>query len=242
MVKVAQREVVHVSLRLLVVDDDPHVCELVTLYAQKEGYDTTCVGDGEAALTHMLQQPHDLIILDVMLPNIDGFQVCRRLRSEQAAWVPIILLTARDEESDRVLGLELGADDYVTKPFSPRELMARVKAVLRRNQHGQAATGAAPFHVAGMTVDPITRTVTVQGEQIQLTPREFDLLAQLVAHPRRIFRREQLLERIWGIDYYGDDRTVDVHIRRLRAKLPEAAAAQLQTVWGVGYRFAPAEE
>lgn len=258
--------------RILVVDDEPNVVELVRLYLTREGFAVLDAGDGEQALA--LAQgvpPPDLMILDLMLPGLDGWEVCRRVRSFSS--LPIIMLTARGEDVDRIVGLELGADDYLAKPFNPRELVARVKAVLRRVQArgGQgrslAATGAegeapeAPISASaavspvatpatateftirypGLVIDRLAREVWVQGERTNLTPKEFDLLWQLAASPGRSFTREELLELVWGYDFFGSDRTVDVHIKRLREKLERDhdAPRYLQTVWGIGYKFDP---
>lgn len=258
--------------RILVVDDEPNVVELVRLYLTREGFAVLDAGDGEQALA--LAQgvpPPDLMILDLMLPGLDGWEVCRRVRSFSS--LPIIMLTARGEDVDRIVGLELGADDYLAKPFNPRELVARVKAVLRRVQAGGgqgrslAATGAegeAPgatisassavspvatpatateftIRYPGLVIDRLAREVWVQGERTNLTPKEFDLLWQLAASPGRSFTREELLELVWGYDFFGSDRTVDVHIKRLREKLERDhdAPRYLQTVWGIGYKFDP---
>ncbi|HEX6989858.1 MAG TPA: response regulator transcription factor [Bacillota bacterium] len=224
--------------RVLVVDDDPHVGELLGLYAAREGLTVETVLDGDAALEAVRRQAPDLIILDLNLPAVDGLEVCRALRSGIGQWIPIIMLTARDEEADRVVGLELGADDYVTKPFSPREVVARIKAVLRRAgmppvDHGDSVQVPA----AALEIRPQGRRVWVGGEEVALAPREYDLLLCLASHPGRVFTRSMLLDQVWGYDYFGDPRTVDVHIRRLRRKLPEPAASCIETVWGVGYRF-----
>jgi DNA-binding response OmpR family regulator len=227
---------------VLVVEDDPTVREVVVRYLERDGLDVTAVGDGESALVQAARRWPDLVVLDLMLPQLDGFEVCRRLRA--TAPVPVIMLTARGDEDDRVMGLELGADDYVSKPFSPRELTARVKAVLRR------AAGAEPGLVLGRAPDPIVagdllvdvvaREVRRSDELVTLTAREFDLLVFLAARPRRAFRREELLEAVWGYSY-GDTATVTVHVRRIREKV-EADPGQpchLKTVWGVGYRWDP---
>ncbi len=220
--------------RILVVEDDATVAEVVTRYLAREGFQIVTVGDGESAILEAGIHAPDLVLLDLMLPKMDGFEVCRRLRAERP--VPVVMLTARGEEDDRIAGLELGADDYVTKPFSPRELVARVKAVLRRSR----ALGGVPGRVrAGdVSMDLGSREVTVRGLPIVLTPREFDLLEFLARHPGRVFRREELLEHVWGFTY-GDTSTVTVHIRRLREKVERDAAHPIVivTVWGVGYRF-----
>jgi DNA-binding response OmpR family regulator len=229
------------AARVLVVEDDATVAEVVGRYLDREGYLVETLADGAAALERALASPPDVIVLDIMLPGMDGLEVCRRVRS--AASIPIIMLTARGQETDRVLGLELGADDYVAKPFSPRELTARVKAVLRRSHsvHDGTPSEAVEILRAGdLEVDVAAREVRVAGDRISLTAREFDLLAFLMAHPHRVFRREQLLEHVWGYTF-GDTATVTVHVRRLREKVEHDAAAptHIRTVWGVGYRFEP---
>ncbi|MDP9072122.1 MAG: response regulator transcription factor [Actinomycetota bacterium] len=226
--------------RVLVVEDDPTVSEVVSRYLEREGFVVDAVSDGAVALERALADPPELVVLDVMIPSLDGFEVCRRLRA--AASVPVIMLTARGEEADRIVGLELGADDYVSKPFSPRELTARVKAVLRRAAGAlAAATAEAPVLTAGrLEADPVAHEARLDGQLVSLTAREFDLLVHLMRHPRRAFRREQLLEQVWGFSH-GDTSTVTVHVRRLREKV-EADPGQphhIRTVWGVGYRFEP---
>ncbi|MGH8976043.1 MAG: response regulator [Acidimicrobiia bacterium] len=225
--------------RILVVEDDATVAEVVVRYLQREGFEVESVGDGREALERAGRSLPDLVVLDLMLPGIDGLEVCRRLRA--VAPIPVIMLTARGEESDRVLGLELGADDYVAKPFSPRELTARVKSVLRRAQ-GPLSPVDVPgaVTVGDLEVDLGAREVRRAGEAVTLTALEFELLAFLVRHPRRVFRREELLEHVWGYTY-GDTSTVTVHIRRLREKIePQPSDPRsIQTVWGVGYRFDP---
>lgn len=228
--------------RVLVVEDDATVAEVVVRYLEREGFEVEAVGDGRAALDRARTALPDAVVLDLMLPGLDGLEVCRRLRA--VAPIPVIMLTARGEESDRVLGLELGADDYVAKPFSPRELTARVKSVLRRAQGPLAAVstlGAPEVLTAGeLEVDTGAREVRVGGRLVALTAREFELLVFLMRHARRVFRREELLEHVWGYTY-GDTSTVTVHIRRLREKVEAdpSAPAHIQTVWGVGYRFDP---
>ena len=229
--------------RVLVVEDDLTVSEVVTRYLQREGFTVEAVYDGAVALERALADPPELIVLDLMIPSLDGFEVCRRLRA--AAPVPVIMLTARGEEADRIVGLELGADDYVAKPFSPRELTARVKAVLRRAAGPLGTASATPGEPAvlkagELEVDTIAHEARVGDELVALTAREFELLVHLMRNPRRAFRREQLLEQVWGFTH-GDTSTVTVHVRRLREKV-EADPAQprhICTVWGVGYRFEP---
>lgn len=224
---------------ILVVDDDPNVCELVALYLAQEGFRVECIHDGAEALARARLHPPDLIILDLMLPSLDGLEVCRELRKEHQT--PIIMLTARGDDVDRILGLEMGADDYVPKPFNPRELTARVKAVLRRTRasEGQQAQERETLRFPGLVIDQTGRVVHVGGREVQLTPKEFDLLWHLASHEERTFTRPQLLEYVWGFEYFGDDRTVDVHIKRLRRKIePDGHPYRyIQTVWGVGYKF-----
>ena len=226
--------------RILVVEDDPTVSEVVTRYLEREGFVVEVAYDGAVALERALADPPELIVLDLMIPSLDGFEVCRRLRA--TAPVPVIMLTARGEEADRIVGLELGADDYVSKPFSPRELTARIKAVLRRAGGPVADSGgeAALLRAGSLEVDTVAHEARRDGELVSLTSREFDLLVHLMRHPRRAFRREQLLEQVWGFAY-GDTSTVTVHVRRLREKVETdpAAPRHVCTVWGVGYRFEP---
>ncbi len=221
--------------KVLVIDDDQNVLELVKLYGEREGFAVIGVSDGDLTLPVFERENPDVVILDIMLPGKDGITLCRDLRA--ARMVPIIMLTAKGEEADRVLGLEMGADDYVSKPFSPRELMARIKAVLRRAQTIDTVNWQ--FKYPGLDIQADTRRVLVNGEDIKVTPREFDLLYHLAQHPRRILTREELLSIVWGFDYFGDQRTVDVHIRRLRKKLAPLAHEYLTTAWGVGYQFTP---
>jgi DNA-binding response OmpR family regulator len=224
------------NARVLVVDDDPTVAEVVVRYLEREGYAVACARDGHAALKEARSHLPDLVVLDLMLPGIDGLEVYRRLRA--LAPVPVIMLTARGDENDRVAGLELGADDYVSKPFSPRELTARVRSVLRRADGWLPDGGLGAIEVDDVTIDIEAREVRVDGDRVALTAREFDLLAFLARHPRRVFRREELLEHVWGYTY-GDTSTVTVHIRRLREKIERDPSnpRHLSTVWGVGYRF-----
>jgi two-component system response regulator ResD len=224
---------------ILIVDDEPTIVEVVELYLRREGFRVLTAGDGAAALSAVQQERPDLIVLDLMLPGMSGLDVTRQLRADGA--LPIIMLTARGEETDRVVGLELGADDYVTKPFSPRELVARVKAVLRRTQPTPAPEPSASNVIAmgGLRLDAAARTVTLDGQPIGLTAREFDLLLFLMQHPDQVFTREQLLDNVWGYTFATDMSTVTVHIRRLREKIERDPTNPtfLQTVWGVGYKF-----
>jgi DNA-binding response OmpR family regulator len=224
---------------VLIVEDDPNVSEVVARYLEREGYRVEVASDGAAGLERALADLPDLVVLDLMLPSVGGLEVCRRLR--EVAPVPVIMLTARGEEADRIAGLELGADDYMAKPFSPRELTARVRAVLRRaNGVLTVATEPAFLRAGDLEVDVIAHEVRISGELVALTAKEFDLLAHLMRNPRRAFRREELLDDVWGFSY-GDTSTVTVHIRRLREKIePDPSAPRyVSTVWGVGYRFEP---
>jgi DNA-binding response OmpR family regulator len=218
---------------VVVMEDDNNISDLVALYLRRDGFRVLQAVDGLSGIEHVRRERPRLVIVDVGLPGeIDGFEVCRRLRRNGD--IPVVMLTARDDEVDRVLGLELGADDYVTKPFSPRELVARVRAILRRSD-GALTRPPEPITVGEVTMDPGRREVTVSGEPVVLTAREFDLLAYLMSHRGLALSRRQLLDGVWGGDWYGDERTVDVHVRQLRKKLGEALP--LTTVWGVGYRL-----
>jgi two-component system response regulator ResD len=224
---------------VLVVDDEPTIREVVSRYLQRAGYDTRLVGSGEDALEETARQRPDLVVLDLMLPGVDGLEVMRRLRQQDRGRTAIILLTARGEESDRIVGLRLGADDYVVKPFSPAELVARVDALVRRLD--PAPVREPPLRFDGLEIDPAGRRVLLDGEEAALTQREFDLLLFLARHPGMAFTRSQLMERVWQYTFYTDTSTVTVHIRRLRAKIERDPARPrfIETVWGVGYRFAP---
>lgn len=224
---------------ILVVEDEPSVGEVVSLYLRRAGFQVSVIRDGMKALETLAETLPSLIILDLMLPGADGWEIIRRLRERSD--VPVIMLTARREEIDRIAGLELGADDYVVKPFSPQELVSRVRAVLRRSaaQHDAPSEQIVAFD--DLSINPTTRYITVREKEIILTAKEFDLLYLLAQHPRQVFTRDQLLERVWGDASYIDPGTVTVHIRRLREKIENdpAAPRHLQTVWGVGYRFEP---
>jgi DNA-binding response OmpR family regulator len=222
---------------ILVVEDEPSIAEVVSLYMKRAGFQVTLVSDGQAALAELGQRLPELVILDIMLPGIDGFGIMRWLRDRSD--VPIILLTSRREESDRIAGLEMGADDYVVKPFSPQELVSRVRAVLRRTRSGETGDTDAPLVFADIRIEPQTRLVTVRGVEITLTVKEFDMLYYLARHPRQVFSRDQLLEAVWGLSDYIDPSTVTVHIRRLREKIEvdPSNPTHLITVWGVGYKF-----
>jgi DNA-binding response OmpR family regulator len=221
-----------------VVDDDTNVAEVVERYLEREGFRVETVGDGRQALDRALAEPPDLVVLDLMLPGLDGLEVCRRLRA--LAPVPVIMLTARGDEVDRVIGLELGADDYVAKPFSPKELVARVRAVLRRASGPLAAGPGGPsrFEDGDLVVDVPAHQATIGDQEVSLTAREFELLVFLMRNPRQAFRREDLLQQVWGTQY-GDTSTITVHVRRLREKVePDPSAPErIATVWGVGYRW-----
>jgi DNA-binding response OmpR family regulator len=228
---------------VLVVDDEPTIVEVVSRYLARAGFHTEQAFDGPGALLAARTHRPDLVVLDVMLPGFDGIEVLRRLHEEPGEPVAVILLTARSEESDRLVGLRRGADDYVVKPFSPAELVARIEAVLRRTAARGAATeedtAGEPIEHDGLRIDPAARTVTRDGEDVSLTQREFDLLCYLAARPGRVFTREQLMEAVWGYTFFTDTSTVTVHVRRLRAKVePDPAHPRfIETVWGVGYRF-----
>ncbi len=220
---------------ILVVDDEANIVELAALYLEQEGFRVLSAADGASALEMIARQPPALLVLDLMLPEVDGWEVCRQLRSGRAAPdLPIIMLTARDDDVDKIVGLELGADDYVTKPFNPRELVARVKAILRRTR--RAAQPQAPVHAGDVTVDPARHEVTVAGQPVELRPKEFDLLLALAEHRGIVLSREQLLDLVWGYDFYGETRTVDVHVAHLRKKLTNSSA-EIETVMGIGYKL-----
>jgi DNA-binding response OmpR family regulator len=217
------------------VDDEANIVELARMYLEQEGFRVQSASDGATALEMVARQPPALMVLDLMLPRVDGWEVCRRIRADKSARdLPIIMLTARGEDVDKIVGLELGADDYVTKPFNPRELVARIRAILRRAQRAPHAD--APFHAGNVTVDPARREVTVAGQPIDLRRKEFDLLLTLVEHRGLVLSREQLLSLVWGYDFYGETRTVDVHIGQLRKRLA-GATLEIETVLGVGYKL-----
>ena len=226
----------HMPSRILVVEDDPDIAELVARYLDKAGYVTTRVSSGREALDLVRQKPPDLVVLDLMLPQVDGLEVCRTLRAnDKTAAIPIIMLTARAEESDRIVGLEMGADDYLAKPFSPNELVARVRALLRRANREPSASGR-PLSYGPLTVDPEKHTVSLNSREVVLTAKEFLLLEYLLQHRGRVLSRDILLEQVWGYRYTGGTRTVDVHVRRLREKLPLLIKA-LVTVKQFGYKL-----
>jgi DNA-binding response OmpR family regulator len=220
---------------ILLVDDEAHIIELAQMYLEQEGFQVRSARDGATALAMVGRRQPALLVLDLMLPQVDGWEVCRRIRAGQAAPdLPIIMLTARDDDVDKIVGLELGADDYVTKPFNPRELVARVKAVLRRGAHQPGDEG--PLHVGSLTIDPARHEVHVDEAQIEMRPKEFELLLAFTRHPGIVLSREQLLNQAWGYDYYGETRTVDVHVAQLRKRLA-GTDVQIETVVGVGYKL-----
>ncbi len=220
---------------ILVVDDEQHIVDLARLYLERDGFRVLSAGDGATALAMVRQQRPALMILDLMLPQVDGWEVCRRIRNDpRTAELPILMLTARDDDVDKVVGLEMGADDYMTKPFNPRELVARVKAILRRTQPREGIGDV--LQVGDLTIDPARREVCVAGRPIRLRAKEFDLLLTLAQHRGIVLSREQLLDLVWGYDFYGQTRTVDVHIAHLREKL-RGSDVEIETVWGVGYRL-----
>jgi DNA-binding response OmpR family regulator len=231
--------------KALIVDDDPHISELLRLYFDKDGFEVVTCYDGNQAVEIFPQVQPDIVVLDLMLPGKDGYDVLRDIR--RTSTVPVIMLTARGDTLDKVVGLELGADDYVQKPFEPKELLARVKAILRRVETSAETYPAAANHAPsewveypGIRIDKSRYSVTCGGQTIEMPPKELELLFFLASHPNRVFTREQLLENIWGFDYFGESRTVDVHIKRIREKLEETGEHpdwQIKTVWGVGYKF-----
>jgi len=218
---------------LLLVDDEANIIELATMYLEMEGFRVLSARDGEAALDRIKKDRPALIVLDLMLPKIDGWQVCRKVRAESD--VPILMLTARDDDVDKIVGLELGADDYMTKPFNPRELVARVKAILRRTENRRPEPAGA-LSVGNVVIDAARREVTVSGKPVDLRAKEFDLLLTLIENEGIVLSREKLLDMVWGFDFYGQTRTVDVHVAHVRNKL-EGATVTIETVWGVGYKL-----
>lgn len=225
--------------QIVIVEDEPSISEVVGLYLKRAGFDVTTFSDGLSAYEQFAKKLPDLVILDVMLPGMDGFSLIRSIRDRSD--VPVILLTSRREESDRIAGLELGADDYVVKPFSPQELVSRVRAVLRRTQSKSDTPTQGAIQIDNIKINPQTREVFIDGSNVTLTAKEFDLLYHLVIHPRQVFSRDQLLESIWGLRDFIDPSTVTVHIRRLREKIEKdpTAPTHLLTSWGVGYKFEP---
>lgn len=227
------------SALIYIIEDEPSIAEVVSLYLRRANYQVICLSDGEKGMQALERQLPDLVVLDLMLPNVDGLAITRWLRDRSD--VPIIMLTARREEADRIAGLEMGADDYVVKPFSPQELVSRVRAVLRRTRSSASESSEQPLVFQEFQVDPQTRLVTIRGQEVSLTAKEFDMLWLLARHPRQVFSRDQLLERVWGVAEYIDPGTVTVHIRRLREKIENDPSdpRHILTVWGVGYKFEP---
>lgn len=227
------------AFKIMLVEDEPSIAEVVTLYLKRAGYQVLAFDDGAAALEQLKQKLPDLLILDLMVPNVDGYEITRWLRDRSD--IPIIMLTARRSEADRIAGLEMGADDYVVKPFSPQELVSRVRAVFRRTNRTEEQKTERELNFGDMRINPQTRLVHLNDQEITLTAKEYEMLWHLANHPRQVFSRDQLLERIWGLSDYIDPGTVTVHIRRLREKIePDPSNPRhLQTVWGVGYKFEP---
>ena len=232
------RRIPHMSNKILVVDDDLNICELLKLYLENEGYTAYVANDGQAAVDMFNEKSPDLVLLDIMLPKMDGWQVCREIRKTSSE--PIIMLTAKGETFDKVLGLELGADDYVTKPFDSKEVMARIKAVLRRAK-GESENSASEKKIVKydkLEINIENYELKVDGKVIDTPPKELELIYHFASNPNRVYTRDQLLDEVWGFDYYGDSRTVDVHVKRLREKLEGVSDKwSLKTVWGVGYKF-----
>ena len=222
--------------KILIVDDDENLCELLRLYLEKDGFDTIVANDGEQAVEFAAKYSPDLILLDIMLPKLDGWQVCREIR--KTSETPIIMLTAKGETFDKILGLELGADDYVSKPFDTKEVIARIKAVLRRSHEKDKASQINEVRYDKLRINLTNYELEVNGVKIDTPPKELELVYHLASNPNRVYTRDQLLDEVWGFDYYGDSRTVDVHVKRLREKLENVSDEwSLKTVWGVGYKF-----
>ncbi len=223
--------------KILIVDDDVNICELLKLYLEKDGFDTGVVTDGLHAVESFKALNPDLVLLDIMLPGMDGWQICREIR--KSSQTPIIMLTAKGETFDKVLGLELGADDYITKPFETKEVVARIKAVLRRTASQTAAENAVKeVNYDKLSINLTNYNLKVNGENVDTPPKELELIFHLASNPNRVYTRDQLLDEVWGFEYYGDSRTVDVHVKRLREKLEGVSDKwELRTVWGVGYKF-----
>ena len=222
--------------KILIVDDDENICELLRLYLEKDGFDTIVANDGEQAVDFAAKYSPDLILLDIMLPKLDGWQVCREIR--KTSETPIIMLTAKGETFDKILGLELGADDYVSKPFDTKEVIARIKAVLRRSHEKDKASQINEVRYDKLRINLTNYELEVNGVKIDTPPKELELVYHLASNPNRVYTRDQLLDEVWGFDYYGDSRTVDVHVKRLREKLENVSEEWcLKTVWGVGYKF-----
>ena len=224
------------SNKILIVDDDENICELLRLYLEKDGFETVVANDGAKAVEYALKYLPNLILLDIMLPQLDGWQVCREIR--KTSEVPIIMLTAKGETFDKILGLELGADDYVTKPFDTKEVVARIKAVLRRSNDNDKQNQICEVCYDKLKINLTNYELVVDGARVDTPPKELELIYHLASNPNRVYTRDQLLDEVWGFDYYGDSRTVDVHVKRLREKLENVSSEWcLKTVWGVGYKF-----
>ena len=223
-------------MKVLIVEDNRQIVDVLTRYLQETGYETAVCYDGEAALTYFEGEPVDFILLDIMLPGVDGFTICRKIR--ETSTVPIIMITAKTEDADRILGLEVGADDYIIKPFSPKEVLSRMKAILRRI-HVEQDRPSTKLFLNGIELQLENRKAFYRGQEIRLTKKEFEILALFAQYPNKVFSRDNLLDTVWGYDYYGDSRTVDSHIKRLRAKLTAAQVTNcsIETVWGEGYRL-----
>ena len=222
--------------KILIVDDDENICELLNLYLKKDGFDTSIAYNGRQAVELAENYNPDLILLDIMLPELDGWQVCREIRKKSE--VPIIMLTAKGETFDKILGLELGADDYVTKPFDTKEVVARIKAVLRRSTENEKAEKQEEVRYDKLIINLTNYELVVDGKSVDTPPKELELIYHLASNPNRVYTRDQLLDEVWGFDYYGESRTVDVHVKRLREKLEDVSDKWcLKTVWGVGYKF-----
>ena len=222
--------------KILIVDDDANICELLRLYLEKDGFDTVVANDGEQAVEYASKYSPDLILLDIMLPKLDGWQVCREI--SKTSETPIIMLTAKGETFDKILGLELGADDYVSKPFDTKEVIARIKAVLRRTNDSDKGSQISEVRYDKLRINLTNYELEVNGVKIDTPPKELELIYHLASNPNRVYTRDQLLDEVWGFDYYGDSRTVDVHVKRLREKLENVSDEwSLKTVWGVGYKF-----
>ena len=222
--------------KILIVDDDENICELLRLYLEKDGFETIVANDGEQAVDYASKYSPDLILLDIMLPKLDGWQVCREIR--KTSETPIIMLTAKGETFDKILGLELGADDYVSKPFDAKEVIARIKAVLRRSHESDKSSQVNEVRYDKLRINLTNYELVVDGVKIDTPPKELELIYHLASNPNRVYTRDQLLDEVWGFDYYGDSRTVDVHVKRLREKLENVSDEWcLKTVWGVGYKF-----
>ena len=222
--------------KILIGDDDENICELLRLYLEKDGFETVVANDGEQAVDYAAKYTPDLILLDIMLPKLDGWQVCREIR--KSSDVPIIMLTAKGETFDKILGLELGADDYISKPFDTKEVIARIKAVLRRSSDKDKASQIQEVKYDKLRINLTNYELEVNGVKIDTPPKELELIYHLASNPNRVYTRDQLLDEVWGFDYYGDSRTVDVHVKRLREKLENVSDRwSLKTVWGVGYKF-----